>query len=149
MNIQIVSVGNKPRPGVNDLITTYVTRLPRSIQVNWTFIKHGVGDVNTSMQNEAEKILKSIPVGYKTVLLDETGKLINSEEFSENFIAQGTDICFVIGGAYGVSKDVFDKADHVISLSKLVFPHQIVRIILAEQIYRAHCIATGHPYHHS
>ncbi len=149
MNIQIVSVGSKPRPAISDLITTYETRLPHSVQVNWMFIKHGVGDLTTSMHNEAEKILKAIPARCKVVLLDETGKQFSSEQFSENFIAPGVDLCFIVGGSYGVSKDVFDRADYVVSLSKLVFPHQIVRIILTEQIYRAHTINAGHPYHHS
>lgn len=149
MNIQIVSVGNKPRPAVNDLITAYETRLPRSVQINWVFIKHGSGDVKSSMQHEAEKILKAIPTDYKVVLLDETGDLLTSEQFSEKFIKPSQNICFVIGGAYGVTKEIFDKSDQVVSLSKLVFPHQIVRLVLSEQIYRAHTIATGHPYHHS
>ncbi len=149
MNIHIVSVGNKPRPAISDLITTYETRLPRSVQVNWTFIKHGVGDLSTSMHNEAEKILKVIPDKSKVILLDETGKQLNSEEFADKLIRPGKDLCFIIGGSYGVSEEIFKRADSVISLSKLVFPHQIVRIVLAEQIYRAHTINTGHPYHHS
>jgi 23S rRNA (pseudouridine1915-N3)-methyltransferase len=149
MTIQIITVGNKPRPAVNDLITTYVRRLPRSIQLSWVYINHGSSDAVSSMKQEAEKILKAIPKNYMVVLLDETGLQLSSKEFSSKFISPNQNICIVIGGAYGVAQEVKSKSDFVLSLSKLVFPHQLVRILLAEQIYRAHTIATNHPYHHS
>lgn len=149
MHIQIISVGTKPRPELQTLITTYSSRLPRSVQVDWTFIKHGSGDALTSMQQEAEKILKSIPQKAHIVLLDETGNQLSSVKFSERLFSSSKDTCFIIGGAYGVTDEVKKQADSVLSLSSLVLPHQLVRLVLIEQIYRAHCIATGHPYHHA
>lgn len=149
MTITIISVGNKPRPTHNELLATYLVRLPRHISVHWKYLKHGVGDTSTSMQNEAEKILSSIPDKSIVVLLDEAGTQLSSEQFSNSYIAPRRDITFIIGGAYGVTDAVKQQADEILSLSKLVLPHQIVRLVLAEQIYRGYVIASGHPYHHA
>lgn len=149
MHIQIISVGTKPRPALQSMITTYESRLPRSIQLSWVFIKHGSGDAQASMKQEAEKILKSIPAQHHVVLLDEVGTQYTSEQFSEQFIQRNRDVCFIIGGAYGVAQEIVSRADTIVSLSKLVFPHQLVRLLLVEQLYRAHTIAQDHPYHHS
>ena len=86
------------------------------------------------------------------VLLDERGKTFSSEELAA-FIADRSlesrkNIIFLIGGAYGVSQDIMERADSVWSLSRLVFPHQLVRLILAEQIYRACTIIRNEKYHH-
>lgn len=149
MYINIISVGNKPRPDLLGLITNYTARLPSNIKVSWTYIKHGVGGLEHSMDSEAEKILSYIKPTDLVILLDEIGDQINSEQFSERFIKPARNIVFVIGGAYGVSEKIKATANRTISLSKLVLPHQIVRLVLAEQIYRAYTISIGHPYHHS
>lgn len=87
------------------------------------------------------------------ILLDETGKELSSTDLSQ-FIEKrcmdsGKRVVFIIGGAYGVSQEIKDRADFTWSLSKLVFPHEIVRIILAEQVYRACTIIRGEKYHHA
>ena len=149
MTITIISVGTKPRPAHSELLTTYLGRLPRHLSVQWRYVKHGVGDTAKSMQNEAEKILKSIPEKTYVVLLDETGTLLTSEQFATAYIAPQRDITFIIGGAYGVTNAVKQRANELLSLSKLVLPHQLVRLVLAEQIYRSYTIDSGHPYHHA
>jgi len=148
MNILILSVGAKPKLETATLMNDFVKRLPKHIHVNWQFLKHGNGSPSTSKQQEAEYILRAIPAKSTVILLDENGKQLSSPGLSKQVFEKGTDVVFIIGGAYGVSGKVVSKADFVWSLGKLVYPHQLVRIIIAEQLYRAHSIFTGHPYHH-
>ena len=85
------------------------------------------------------------------MLLDERGDEIDSPQLArvlDNAFTVGRQITFIIGGAYGVDDRVHQRADFVWSLSPLVFPHQLVRLILSEQLYRAQQITAGHPYHH-
>jgi 23S rRNA (pseudouridine1915-N3)-methyltransferase len=149
MIIKIVSVGTKPSKPLNTLLDDYTTRLPRSINLSWHFIKHGNGSTNSSKQQEAESILRHIPEEYLVILLDETGVQYTSEKLSKAIFEQTKNIIFIIGGAYGVSDSVKERANIILSLSNLVFPHQIVRLVLAEQIYRSYTISINHPYHHS
>ena len=97
-------------------------------------------------------ILKALKPSDDVILLDEHGKEYRSIEFSamlEDKISRGgRDIVFVIGGAYGFSREVYARADGKLSLSKMTFSHQIVRTIFAEQLYRAFTIMRGEPYHH-
>lgn len=101
---------------------------------------------------ETEKVLSTIKTGDCVVLLDEKGKQFNSEEFAEfinkRMISGLKRLVFVIGGAYGVDKKLFDRADFVISLSSMTFSHQMVRLFFAEQCYRAFTILKNEPYHH-
>jgi len=103
-------------------------------------------------RKEGEQILKIIDKSAFLVLLDERGRQSSSEEFAE-FVKKnmnsGRDIVLVIGGAYGFSEEVYARADDKISLSKMTFSHQLVRLIFAEQLYRAMTIIRGEPYHHS
>jgi 23S rRNA (pseudouridine1915-N3)-methyltransferase len=150
MNISIITVGNKPSPELAEFINSYTQRLPRNITLNWIYLKHAnFVNTNTSKQYESENILKHITKTDFVILLDETGGQISSTQLSEKIFATNKNIIFVIGGAYGVDDSVFARANFVWSLSKLVFPHQIVRLLLSEQLYRAYTISVNHPYHHS
>lgn len=149
MTIKIISVGNKPSPELLDNITNYIKRLPRTISVTWQFPKHAVGDAISSKQQESESILRALGPKDFVILLDETGKQMTSLELSKLLFTNNYDIVFIIGGAFGVTKAVRSRAQIVWSLSKLVFPHQLVRLILSEQLYRAYTISVNHPYHHS
>ena len=149
MKITIISVGQKHLPELATLINNYIARLPKSYSVNWRLIKHASGDAKTSVARESEKILSEIPDDNKVVLLDEKGVQLDNESLSNKLFSSPHDTTFIIGGAYGVNNEVIARADLVWSLSKIVLPHQIVRLILAEQIYRSFCIHTNHPYHHS
>jgi 23S rRNA (pseudouridine1915-N3)-methyltransferase len=148
MLIRIITVGARPKPETASLIGDFSKRLPKHIRVQWVFIKHGSGSPSTSTQQEAEQILRAIPKDARVILLDERGKQFSSPELAKHLFENPKDIAIVIGGAYGVSKRVQDSAELVWSLGKLVYPHQLVRIIVAEQLYRAHSIHVGHPYHH-
>lgn len=107
---------------------------------------------NVLKEKEGEAILKNIAQGDLLVLLDERGKQRTSREFAafiQKIMLAGTkNLYFVIGGAYGFSEAVYNRADHKISLSLMTFPHQLVRLLFAEQLYRAHSILNKEPYHH-
>lgn len=149
MTIKIVSVGSKPSPELSGLITDYTKRLPRTISVTWQYLKHAnTGDVTTSKQQESESLLRTLSPSDYVILLDESGKLITSTKFSQIVFNNPKDIVFIIGGAYGVTDSVQKRANFVWSLSTLVFPHQIVRLLLSEQLYRAYTVSINHPYHH-
>ena len=150
MVIKILSVGSKPSQDISSIISDYQKRLPRNISIVWQYLKSSnTGDVHTSKQQESESILRAINDSEKVILLDETGKNISSPELSKQVFSDKQNVVFIIGGAYGVSEKVFKRADFVWSLSKLVFPHQLVRAMLAEQIYRSYTISINHPYHHN
>ena len=103
-------------------------------------------------EKEAEEILKYISPDDHMVALDERGRMISSEELagfiSEKSVRSIANLVFVIGGAFGFGKGIYDRADDIISLSRMTFSHQITRIIFMEQLYRAFSIIRGQPYHH-
>lgn len=149
MTITIITVGSKSKPEISVLIDSFTKRLPKNITLNWVYIKSGDGDISTSMRKEAESILRAVPKNNKIMLLDETGVQMTSQGLSSTLFTEPKDTTIIIGGAHGVDERIKEIANNLWSLSHLVFPHQLVRLILAEQIYRAHTISIGHPYHHS
>ena len=101
-------------------------------------------------QYEANLIIKKIPAYYSIIVLDETGKQHSSIEFSkllQKHMIESQNICFIIGGAYGLDNLLKDQAKMMLSFSKMTIPHQFAKIFLLEQIYRAESIIKGHPYH--
>ena len=108
--------------------------------------------VSEQMEKEADLILKQIDVNDKVVLLDEKGKQFTSVGFSEymskKLIATHKRMIFVVGGPYGFSERVYQRANSKISLSSMTFSHQMIRLIFVEQLYRAMTIMKGEPYHH-
>jgi 23S rRNA (pseudouridine1915-N3)-methyltransferase len=106
---------------------------------------------DTRKREEAAMLQKALPEGSLLVLLDERGKAFDSEGFAEflgNYRDQGKrDLMIAIGGADGLDHSLYDRADATICLGKMTWPHQLVRILIAEQLYRAVTILSGHPYH--
>ena len=102
-------------------------------------------------QAESELLLKTVPTGAKIVVLDEKGKLLSSKELSAELVRwqdMGTQaVVFLIGGADGHTDETRKKADLLLSLGKITLPHMLARAVLAEQLFRAKCIADNHPYH--
>ena len=138
--IKIVCFGRRNEGWVEEVIREYGKRMTKYWRVEWQI---------TDEKNE-EKIVQSLN-DYFLVVLDEQGKSLSSEEFSgvlAGKIREGRRVCLIIGGAYGVSEVTRGRADVVLSLSRMVFAHQLCRAILAEQVYRAQEIAAGGPYHH-
>ena len=108
-------------------------------------------DVELIKKNEGELLLKKINATDFLILLDENGKEFHSKDFAEFIRKQSlhqSSLTFVIGGAYGFSKEVYARANAKLSLSKMTFSHQLIRLIFAEQLYRAFTIMKGEPYHH-
>ncbi len=103
-------------------------------------------------RQEGQMILKELAGGDVLVLMDEGGKELTSRgfaDFYQQIANQGAKrLVFVIGGPYGFSDEVYQKANYKVSLSRMTFSHQMVRLIFAEQLYRAHTILRGEPYHH-
>lgn len=148
--IKIITVGNKSAEAMTSLIAEYEKRLPSSVRIEWQFLKHGVSaDTSTSKHQESENILRAISPESYVILLDETGKQLNNEKLSNLLFDSKKSISIIIGGAHGVADSIKARADVAVSLSELVLPHQIVRLVLVEQIYRSYAIHTNHPYHHS
>lgn len=146
----IISVGKKNTPWIEQGIAVYQKRLRRPFLLDWKLIPHQPV-ASKARSDESDRILKLIPNDHFVILLDETGRQLNSPDFSQllqQTHLQAKSITFIIGGAYGVNQQVKTRANFVWSLSPSVFPHQLVRLILAEQIYRAQSIAFNEPYHH-
>ena len=156
MKIALLTVGKTDVNWVKQGLDIYMSRLKHYIPFSITEIPElkNVSSLSKDQikTKEGELILKNIKPTDDVILLDEHGKQYGSVEFAtllQNKINyEGKDIVFVIGGAYGFSEPVYNRANSKISLSKMTFSHQMVRAIFAEQIYRAFSIMKGEPYHH-
>jgi 23S rRNA (pseudouridine1915-N3)-methyltransferase len=146
--INIIAVGKKHDPNITDAINDYEKRLRAPFEVKWVLLPYSAKNGDEARQDESERIISQLRPADFVVLLDERGQDLSSPDFSALLTSQ-QNIVIIIGGAYGVNDELRQRADRVISLSAMVFPHQLVRLILIEQIYRAQAIATNHPYHHS
>lgn len=147
MSILIISPGKKHEPHLAELIAEYEKRLSGAYAVEWRFVSPG------TPEQEGAAILKAVGKGDHVVLLDERGKAVSSEGFAaelQKAVGQGAKrIVFIIGGAYGVDEPVRAAARLTLSLSAMVLPHRLVRLMLVEQIYRATDIIRGGKYHHA
>ena len=149
--IAIIAIGKKHDSWVADGIERYQSRLKKPYDTNWVLLPHSALSDAAARQDESERILSRMDSRDFVILLDERGDELDSPQVSrllDRTFTAGRPVVLIIGGAYGVDDRVHQRADVVWSLSPLVFPHQLVRLILAEQLYRAQQIATGHPYHH-
>lgn len=151
MALSIISIGKKHESWVIEGIERYQGRLKKPFDTEWVLLPHSALNDHAARQEESERILSRLDANAFVVLLDERGDELDSPAFSRMLQTKFTSskpVTLVIGGAYGVDDRVHQRADSVWSLSPLVFPHQLVRLILIEQVYRAQQISTGHPYHH-
>ncbi|TKV27381.1 23S rRNA (pseudouridine(1915)-N(3))-methyltransferase RlmH [Arthrobacter sp. NamB2] len=150
MSIRVLAVGRKHEAWVAEGIDRYVKRLKKPFDLSWQLIPHSAREHDAARKEESERLLVKLSNDF-VILLDERGKAIDSPTLSRTLLRPleaSRSITVIIGGAYGVDQQVHDRADLVWSLSPLVFPHQLVRLILAEQVYRAQEIAGGRSYHH-
>lgn len=156
MNITLIQIGKTDASHIQEGIELYFKRINFYTKFNIVTIADvkSTRKLTTEQQKnrEGELILAQLSESDHIVLLDENGKEFSSVEFSDwmqKKMNSGTKrLCFVIGGPYGFSKAVYDKAAEKISLSKMTFSHQMVRMIFTEQLYRAFSIINNEPYHH-
>jgi 23S rRNA (pseudouridine1915-N3)-methyltransferase len=157
MKIQICSVGKTHETYIEEGITIFCNRINHYFPISWQILsppKQAANmDATVLKEEEGKKILEFLQPTDKLILLDERGKNLHSPELAnllQQHADQGTkNLVFLIGGAYGVSDAVKKRADFCWSLSNLVFPHMLVRLILAEQLYRACTIMRNEKYHHA
>lgn len=151
MAIRIIAIGKKHESWVGEGIERYQKRLKRPFKTEWVLLPHSSRQDLAARVDESERILSRIKPDEFIVLLDERGKLLTSPALSKTLLApleRSQDVVIIIGGSYGVDRTVHAAADLVWSLSPSVFPHQLVRLITIEQLYRSQEIAAGNPYHH-
>jgi 23S rRNA (pseudouridine1915-N3)-methyltransferase len=149
--ITVIAIGKKHEPWVAEGVERYSKRLQGVWKIDWVLLPHSSLEGLRARQDESERILLKLDPHDAVILLDERGREFDSPALSRQFqtlLNSGRRVICIIGGAYGVNDELMARADLTWSLSPLVFPHQLVRLILAEQLYRAQCIATNHPYHH-
>ncbi len=149
--ITILAIGKKHEGWVVDGIERYQKRLRAPFNAEWILLPHSTLDGDSARSEESQRIIARTNSEAFIVLLDERGKRLSSPGVTELLqapINNSRPIVFIIGGAYGVDESVHMRADVTLSLSDMVFPHQLVRLILIEQLYRAQSIATGGKYHH-
>jgi 23S rRNA (pseudouridine1915-N3)-methyltransferase len=157
MKLQCWTVGKGHESYVNEGITMFSKRTSHYYSIDWQIIPPAKNAQNLSeeeiKEQEGLSILKHIKQDDYLILLDERGKMLSSPELANFIVSRANEskkqLIFLIGGAFGVSKDVSQRANYTWSISPLVFPHQIVRLILSEQIYRACTIIKNEKYHHS
>lgn len=146
MKILFITIGKQNDSLIGDAVSEYTNRINKYFKTEWKVIP------TSDIKKEGENILKNIETDDYLVVLDDKSKELDTillSQFIEKRMIDGDKrIVFVIGGAYGISDEVFKRANFKWSLSKLTFPHQIVRLILAESVYRAITVIKNEPYHH-
>lgn len=151
MELRLIAVGRKGPAWVSEAWADYSKRLPRELNLQMQLVSpvtHGATEQKKSREGEAQ--LKKLPKSTIVVALDEHGKNWSTRELSkqlDGWMNSGQSVAFLVGGADGLSDDCKARADVHWSLSRLTLPHAMVRVVLAEQIYRAWSLLSGHPYH--
>lgn len=150
MHIVVAAVGRAKSGPERELFDSYIARLPWRVDVKEIELKKEMA-VDVRRAREAEALLAAVPDGARIVALDERGRSDNSDAFAKRLGRWRDDgvrsVAFLIGGADGLDETIRKRADVVLNFGALTWPHMLVRALLAEQLYRAHTILTGHPYH--
>lgn len=158
MRVTILTVGKIKESYLRDAIKEYAKRLGKYCKLEILEVTDEKTPDSPSTtaaelvrKKEGERLLKSLPKDAYIITLEISGKQLTSEEFSqkiENLAVQGVShLLFVIGGSLGLGQNILQKSDFAMSFSKMTYPHQLMRVILLEQIYRGYRIANGEPYH--
>lgn len=149
--INILSVGKRHQAWLEPGMQRYSKRLRRPYDVSWEFVPASPYKGAEARQEESARLLRRPGPDTYVILLDEVGQMLDSPTLASKLAKQhdyGKPITIIIGGAYGVDERLHQRADLVWSLSPLVLPHQLVRLVLIEQIYRSQQINLGGQYHH-
>ena len=158
LKITLITVGRLKEQYLRDAVKEYEKRLStlcslKNVEIDAAKLPDNPNDsqISAALENESTKIIASIPSGAYVIPMCIEGKQIDSVELSTKFqnlaVSGNGNICFIIGGSYGLSDNVKQLANFKLSMSKMTFPHQLARVMLLEQIYRAFKISQGGTYH--
>ena len=154
MKARLVAVGERAPGWVAEGFGEYQKRLSHGLPLELVEIAPGIRgkgrDAARAMQDEGERVMAALPKGSWAVALDGRGNALSSERLAarlEHWRGQGRDLAFLIGGPEGHAPEVLQRADERWSLGPLTLPHMLVRLVLAEQVYRAAALLANHPYH--
>ena len=154
MVIHFITVGQKMPKWVQEGYTEYEKRLPKACRLKLVELPMAQRGKTSSVEKykteEAKRILDAVPKGARLIVLDEHGQQVTTHQLAEkmeDWLSGGQDIALIVGGPDGLEKSLINQAQWKWGLSKLTMPHPMVRILVAEQIYRAWSVINNHPYH--
>ncbi len=154
MQINLITIGKRMPSWIEEGFQTYAKRMPHQCSLKLIEIemqkRHKNSDISQIIEQEGKQLLAATTVKDYLIALDADGKQFDTTQLADQMQAwlnEGSNISLLIGGPDGLSKECLEKAKMIWSLSKLTFPHPLVRVIVAEQIYRAWSILSHHPYH--
>lgn len=154
MKIHLIAVGTRMPEWVTSAFDDYAGRMPRECTLLLKEIPMAErgknADITRLKRDEGEKILKAVPRGAQLIALDEHGETLGSVQWAQalkQWQQSGQDVCLLVGGPDGHAPEVLEAAARKWALSKLTLPHGLVRVLVAEQLYRAWSILANHPYH--
>ena len=154
MRVRLIAVGSRMPKWVREAYEDYITRLGSGLKLSLVEIEPGQRSAGRppqkAMEAEAQKLLGAVRKDEYVVVLDERGAEMTTRELAawlKTRMQEGRDVAFLVGGPDGFAPEVVARSDFKWSLSRLTFPHALVRVVLAEQLYRAHGVLANHPYH--
>jgi 23S rRNA (pseudouridine1915-N3)-methyltransferase len=154
MRVRVIAVGTRMPAWVRSACHEYLTRLDRGLPVGLSEIEPAArragGSAQQAVALEGERLLGALRPADHVIALDERGTQFSTRELADWLNARmhsGEDLTFVIGGPDGLAREVLTRSQLALSLSRLTLPHALVRVLLAEQLYRAHSLLANHPYH--
>ena len=153
MRVRVIAVGTRMPSWVRNACDEYLTRLRGSLPIALTEIEPAsrrAGGAPQAVAREGERLLAALMPADHVIALDERGRELTTRELSAwlgSRMQQGDDLVFVIGGPDGLAPEVLARSNYTLALSRLTLPHALARVLLTEQLYRAHCILANHPYH--
>lgn len=154
MQLHLIAVGTRMPRWVEEGYTEYAKRLPVQFRLRLTEVPAGRrtkgADLNRLLREEGERVLAAIPTRSRVIALERTGRALSTRELAavlESQLSRGSDVALLVGGPEGLSPACLTRADEAWSLSALTLAHPVVRVVVAEQLYRAWSIIAGTPYH--
>jgi 23S rRNA (pseudouridine1915-N3)-methyltransferase len=153
VRVRVIAVGTRMPAWVRSACDDYLRRLRGALPITLTEIEPGTrsrGSASRAIATEGERLLGAVRPADHVIVLDERGRPFSTRELADwlqERMGAAEDLAFVVGGPDGLSQAVLSRARLALSLSRLTLPHALVRVLLLEQLYRAHCILVNHPYH--
>jgi 23S rRNA (pseudouridine1915-N3)-methyltransferase len=154
MKLLILAVGHKMPSWITEGFNEYTKRMPREAKIELLEIRPEPRTTGKTvvqiMEAEAQRIRAALPQDVLKIVLDERGQHWSTRQLAQqmqDWLGGGRDVAFIIGGADGLHESIRKEANQLLALSAMVLPHGMVRVLLAEQLYRAHSLLNNHPYH--